>query len=189
MDSDGLNFGRRARSPSGPKVRLMAGLLSFVALGTWWATRSGRLTPADDGHDRFIDELVVEVRGTVPKPGFHAVAEPVTVGSALRVAGVDSVDSRPVPPGTRVDWDGSSATLRPMEDTLVVGLPLDLNVATASSLEALPGVGPAKAAAIVEERRSEGRFHSVDDLERVRGIGPKTVDELRPFVRVSEAPD
>lgn len=184
MGDDELNFGRRARSPTGPKVRMMAGLLSVLALGTWWAARSGRLTPSLDGHDRFIDELVVEVRGSVPKPGFHAVAHPVTVAGALQVAGVDSEDSRPVLPGTRIDWDGRTATLRPMEDTLVVGLPLDLNAATASALEALPGVGPSKAAAILEERNLGGRFQSVEDLERVRGIGPKTVDELRPFVHV-----
>jgi len=64
---------------------------------------------------------------------------------------------------------------------------VDLNVASAAELEALPGIGAAKAAAIIEERQVRP-FVSVEDLERVRGIGPALVAELRPHVMVSPAP-
>ena len=60
---------------------------------------------------------------------------------------------------------------------------LDLNAAGGRALEALPGIGPARARDILAERR-RGRFRAVDDLVRVHGIGPKTVERLRPFVRV-----
>jgi competence protein ComEA len=62
--------------------------------------------------------------------------------------------------------------------------PLDLNAATEVQLEALPGIGPSLAQAIVAEREREGGFHSVDDLRRVRGIGDARFAQLRPLVAV-----
>ena len=64
------------------------------------------------------------------------------------------------------------------------GTPLDLNSATESQLDELPGVGPATAAAIVAHRESVGPFTSVDDLLDVRGIGPSRLEALRDAVRV-----
>ena len=49
--------------------------------------------------------------------------------------------------------------------------PINVNTATAEQLEALPGIGPTLAAAIVQERERNGPFRSVDDLTRVPGIG------------------
>jgi len=60
--------------------------------------------------------------------------------------------------------------------------PVDLNRATVEQLTDLPGIGAAKAAAIVAHRSSSGVFESVEDLEAVRGIGPALVDKLRPLV-------
>jgi competence ComEA-like helix-hairpin-helix protein len=61
---------------------------------------------------------------------------------------------------------------------------LDLNAATAPELERLPGVGPAWAGRILEERTRRGGFRAVDDLRDVSGIGPATLERLRPLVRV-----
>lgn len=58
--------------------------------------------------------------------------------------------------------------------------PVDVNAASAEELQRLPGVGPVMAGAIVAGRP----FRSVAELDRVRGIGPKTLDKLRPFVVV-----
>ncbi len=68
------------------------------------------------------------------------------------------------------------------------GAKLDVNRATAEQLEALPGIGPAKAAAILEER-SKAPFRSVEDLERVKGIGPGLMAELRDHVTVASPAD
>jgi competence protein ComEA len=62
--------------------------------------------------------------------------------------------------------------------------PVDLNTATLTDLDALPGVGPATAQAILDHRRSKGRFRSVDELLEVRGIGPSRLQALRKRVRV-----
>ena len=56
--------------------------------------------------------------------------------------------------------------------------PVDVNRASAGELESLPGVGPATAAAIVDERDRNGPFSSFDDLERVPGIGPAKLARL-----------
>jgi len=61
---------------------------------------------------------------------------------------------------------------------------VDLNSATVEQLDVLKGVGPAKAKAIVEYRTKNGPFKSVDDLEKVKGFGKKTVDALRADLTV-----
>jgi comEA protein len=57
-----------------------------------------------------------------------------------------------------------------------------LSTATADELAQLPGIGPARARAIVEDRKLHGRYRSIDELRRVSGIGPATLDRLRGLV-------
>ena len=57
-----------------------------------------------------------------------------------------------------------------------------LRTATAEQLAQLPGIGPARAKAIVDERRRNGPYKSVDGLTRVSGIGPATIERIRRFV-------
>jgi competence protein ComEA len=59
-----------------------------------------------------------------------------------------------------------------------------LNSASVGEFDALPGVGPVTAAAIVAWRTANGRFTSVDQLGEVDGIGPARLEKLRPLVRV-----
>lgn len=61
---------------------------------------------------------------------------------------------------------------------------LDLNSATEAELDALPGVGPSRAQAIIEHRTKNGPFTSVDELRNVKGIGDKTFAELKPLLVV-----
>ena len=63
-------------------------------------------------------------------------------------------------------------------------LMIDLNRATADDLDRLPGVGPSTAKAIIDHRTRNGPFASVDDLLKVKGIGPAKLAEIRPWVRV-----
>ena len=69
--------------------------------------------------------------------------------------------------------------------TGVGGAPIvNINVASESELESLSGVGPVLANAIIQYRTQHGPFHTVDDLLDVSGIGPATLEELRPQVTV-----
>ncbi len=56
----------------------------------------------------------------------------------------------------------------------------DLNRDRAGPLLLLPGIGPTLAAAIVAEREAGGPFRDLADLRRVRGIGPRTLEQIRP---------
>lgn len=60
--------------------------------------------------------------------------------------------------------------------------PINVNTADAELLAELPGIGPSRAQAIIEEREANGNFESADDLTRVSGIGPATVDSFRDQV-------
>lgn len=62
-------------------------------------------------------------------------------------------------------------------------LAIDLNTAGTDELSLLPGVGPSLAARIVEDRMSRGPFRAIDDLDRVRGVGPALLRGVRPFAR------
>jgi competence protein ComEA len=62
--------------------------------------------------------------------------------------------------------------------------PLDLNTATESELEALPGIGPVLAQRVVDWRTAHGSFTAVDQLRQISGLGGKKFDALAPLVRV-----
>jgi competence protein ComEA len=61
---------------------------------------------------------------------------------------------------------------------------LNLNSASVSELDGLPGIGPARAAAILQEREARGPFKSVEELSRVPGLGPSAIARLRDRVMV-----
>jgi len=61
---------------------------------------------------------------------------------------------------------------------------MDLASATAAELELLPRVGPALAGRIVAHREARGGLDRVEDLVEVRGIGPATLERIRPFLTV-----
>lgn len=68
-------------------------------------------------------------------------------------------------------------------------LKVDINTAGMEDLMLLPGIGPARAADILEERRAGGAFESLDDLARIDGISEQTVQKLRGFAVCSWSAD
>lgn len=60
--------------------------------------------------------------------------------------------------------------------------PININTADAELLTELPGVGPSRAQAIIDEREANGEFESAEDLTRVSGIGASTVEAMRDQV-------
>lgn len=63
---------------------------------------------------------------------------------------------------------------------------VDINTASVAELATLPGIGESKAKAIVEYRAADP-FRSVEDLKKVKGIGDKTFESLKPSLMVSDA--
>jgi competence protein ComEA len=64
---------------------------------------------------------------------------------------------------------------------------VNINTATASQLEELPGIGKATADRIVEYRQKNGNFKKVEDLMNIRGIGEKSFLKLKPLITVAAA--
>lgn len=87
------------------------------------------------------------------------------------------------PPAAPPATGGSTASRLPAPDG-----PIDLNRASATQLESLPGIGPVLAGAIVEYREGNGLFATVDDIVNVSGIGLKTLANIRGLVTVSGTP-
>lgn len=179
----------------------------------WWRSGSSApaLPPVPSGPvsepptstTTVVAELVVHVVGAVRAPGVVRVRDGTRVIDALNAAGgaapradlgalnlaarvtdgarivVPAVGEAPPP-----QLPGDAATGSGVAPGGGVPGPIDVNRATAEELDALPGVGPATATAIVREREANGPFRSPDDLERVRGIGPAKLATLRDLVRV-----
>jgi competence protein ComEA len=70
--------------------------------------------------------------------------------------------------------------LEPLEQSFRI----DVNQATWVEWSQLDGVGPVLARRIVADREERGPFHSIDDVQRVKGVGPKTLEQLRPWLTI-----
>lgn len=65
---------------------------------------------------------------------------------------------------------------------------ININTASVDELNAVKGIGPSKAKAIVEYRDKNGPFKSVDDLKAIKGFGDKSIAKLRGELSVGDAP-
>jgi len=65
--------------------------------------------------------------------------------------------------------------------------PVDLNAATVEQLTTIPGIGRVTAERIVQWREQNGPFRRPEDLMKVKGIGDKSFDKLRPYVKVGKS--
>ena len=79
----------------------------------------------------------------------------------------------------------SSALSESSQDESAV-FPVDLNTADAALLDSVPGIGEVIAGRIIEYRNSVGKFKTVDELLNIKGIGEKTLEEMRDYLTVSE---
>jgi competence protein ComEA len=144
-------------------------------------------------------DVVAHVAGAVLRPGVVKVPPAARVADAIAAAGgaardadLDQVNlAAKVGDGDRV-YVPRRGESPPPAATASAGAagagakpgPVDLNTAGPEQLDALPGVGPATAKAIVDYRTRRGRFRAVDDLLAVPGIGPAKLATLKPLVRV-----
>ena len=74
-----------------------------------------------------------------------------------------------------------AAVEKPASKAVMQGT-VNINTADAAQLALLPGIGPKAADSIISYRSSEGAFASIDDLVKVKGIGQKTLEKLRPYL-------
>lgn len=158
----------------------------------------------DAGEPDAPESLVVHVAGAVLHPGVYEldvgsrVADAIeAAGGGLGIAAVDSLNLARIladgeqvyvpttdevaagtgpPAGSGTASAGGASASGTSADTV------NINTASASDLENLPGVGPATAQKIVDDRETNGPFARPEDLMRVPGIGEKKFESLREFV-------
>ncbi|MFD8249325.1 helix-hairpin-helix domain-containing protein [Nocardia sp. NPDC059691] len=104
----------------------------------------------------------------------------VQVGPAAPSSGASQQGSGTIGAGGRPSTGSAAAPSRPSSPASRI----DLNTASEAELDALPGVGPVTARAIVNWRTTNGRFSTIEQLGEVDGIGPARLARLRDLVRV-----
>lgn len=157
----------------------------FAGDGVLVAPDGVRVIPAND-------PLLVALPVDVNHNGVDAIAGVPGIGRGLAAAIVASREAEgpfyDLASLARVDGldDRGIDRLRPFLTVGNVGSApaLDLNRASASMLDRLPGVGPVLAQRIIDDREARGPFASVDALARVRGVGPSLVAKIRDEVVV-----
>lgn len=138
---------------------------------------------------------MVHIDGEVRAPGVYALEPDARVDDGIAAAGgvTERADLRSLnraallQDGQRIsipaiETAGGGAAAPEATTGQTSPFPLDLNTADLAALQTLPGIGEVKAQAIIDWRDQNGLFTSVDDLLSVTGIGPVTVEALRPLV-------
>jgi len=158
-------------------------------------TETGQTGPQGEG------QVTVYLTGAVIHPGVFTLKAGSRVADALDLAQADpdadleklnlakrlSDGEKILVPRVRMGeaGTGSEGTSLPAagegEPAEASGL-VDVNTAGAAELETLPGIGPSKAAAVIRYREEKGPFAALEDLDKVPGIGPATLDNLRDKV-------
>lgn len=150
--------------------------------------------------------LIVHITGAVVDPGVYSQPPGSRVMDAIQAAG-----------GLTPDADSTLINLAKMvEDGMQIWVPrqlvgdlerinpekaeenpvagnlgalININTATQTELETLPGVGPVTAEAIIQYRQENGPFSEIQGIQAVSGIGPVTFEKIREFITVGGAPE
>ncbi|KAA3648461.1 MAG: hypothetical protein DWQ07_05565 [Chloroflexi bacterium] len=146
--------------------------------------------------------IMVHVSGAVNKPDIYALPHDSRVQDAIDAAGglLPEADAQALNLAAVLD-DGvqlripsktESAAAPPVASSPLTssiqsndGL-ININTATQEQLENLPGIGPAKAQAIIDYREQNGDFGDIRDIQNVTGIGPATFENLRDLISISD---
>lgn len=157
------------------------------------------LETREDDDAAIVADIVVDVKGAVKNPGIYHLPPDSRVYQAIEAAGgateeadvnrLNLADFLTDGVAVVVPVDGEDPVdLAPMTGSVngggQTGGKVNVNRATEEELQTLPGIGPAKAAAIIRDREENGPFKTVDDLTRVSGIGEKTLENMRENVTV-----
>lgn len=160
--------------------------------------------PDEEATAEAKDAIVVDVAGAVASPGVVELKDGARVADALGAAGglAEDADLTSVNRAARltdgqrvyvprvgeqvvpVEGDGSAGAAGEGTQSTATGQAVNINTAGLAELDALPGVGPATAQAIIDDREANGPFTAPEDLMRVSGIGEKKFEKLKSSICV-----
>lgn len=141
-------------------------------------------------------EILIDVTGAVNKPGVYKLAASSRVIDAIKAAGdsapgadLSSINlARVLADGEQIYVDASITNIANTSNTRLPkakrSSPLNINRATLAQFDSLDGVGPVIAKRIVEYRKANGPFLTIDDLQKVSGIGATKFATIKNKVRV-----
>ena len=142
--------------------------------------------------------LIVDISGEINKPGVYKIRPGTRVFELIDQAGglsenanadvinrasIVSDGQKIVIPSKITGEQGHQAIDNPDISSNVSGL-VNINQADQNQLESIAGIGPAMAKRIIEYRRSNGYFGSIDELMNVKGIGTKKFDKIKDYVTI-----
>lgn len=145
------------------------------------------------GDVREAETVTVRVEGAVRQPGSIALVNGMRVIDAIDACGgilpdakMEGVDiSAELTEGQVIRIASAHVTEKVEVDTAaeVSDGRININTASAGELERLPGIGPVLANAIVSYRNANGRFATIADIQRVKGIGKKKYEKMQSMIR------
>lgn len=148
------------------------------------------------------EPVSVYITGAVERPGVYQVprgsrlVEVIAAAGGLREgANIAQINlAQKVEDGQRIDIPGSGEFPTPqlviggsgllVTPTIPPGGLVNINTADSALLQTVPGIGPTIASRIIAYREANGPFQKVDDLLKVSGIGPATLEKIRPYLTV-----
>jgi competence protein ComEA len=136
--------------------------------------------------------LVVDVAGAVPRPGVYELPGGSRVKDAVEAAGgfLAEADKSTLNLAAPLE-DGQRLEIPFLEGAQPAGAPrageaapelIDINIAEAEILSALPGIGPTLAQRIIDYRETYGDFYYIEDIMNVPGIGPDTFENIKDLI-------
>ena len=152
-------------------------------------------------------KLYVDISGEVERPGVYEVSEGTRLFEVIEQAGgltdeadIDSLNrAETVADGQKIliaakgenssgsqgsqSGSGTNSSSGTASGTTNDGK-VNINTAESAELQTIPGIGPSKAARIIEYRQSNGNFSSIEDIQNVSGIGSKTFESIKDYITV-----
>lgn len=183
-------------------ILVVVAFFVFV-LGAGTDTEESQLTVETSGETEAVQEeqpsetlILVDVGGAVKTPQVVQLKEDSRVADAIAAAGglTEKADTTQINQAAFVT-DGEKIYIPEVgeESSAVTGInsgtsaasgKIDLNTATSDQLQTLNGVGPATAEKILQYRSDNGYFKSIEELKNVDGIGDKTYEKLKDYIKV-----
>jgi competence protein ComEA len=142
---------------------------------------------------------VIFVSGAVKHPGVYSLPPSSRIADAIEAAGgmLETADTSQINLALQirdsdkinVPYQGEESAVPPADNSgellnSIPSLPININSASQIVLETLPGIGATRARDIILYRETNGEFETIEDLQKVTGIGPVTYERLRSLITV-----